>query len=370
MTEMVASAVDPLVVPPSYPAPMAPPHLLAAFDKFRGSATAADLDEAAAAAAAVAGWTATCLPMADGGEGLLDAVRGDLRTATVAGPLGDPVEAPFRIGTAAGVDGPVAVVEMAAASGLVLAGGAEGNDPEAATTRGTGELVLAAARAGARQVVVGCGGSATTDGGLGAVEVLAGRPELVGVELVVACDVTTPFVDAARVFGPQKGAGPDAVGRLTDRLERLAAHYLERFGLDVRPIPGAGAAGGLAGGLTALGGRLVSGFDLVADLSGLDAALDVATLVVTGEGRLDATSLAGKVVGGLLGRVGGRRPVLVVVGDRAGDLAPGALGEAVELVSLTERFGAAASLARPAALVGEVVAGALARDPGRGGRRR
>lgn len=338
----------------------APPHLLAVFDKFRGSATAAELDDAAAAAAAAAGWTATRLPMADGGEGLLDAVEGDLRTVRVTGPLGDVVEAPFRLGGPGGDGGRVAVVEMAAASGLALAGGADGNDPEGATTRGTGELVLAAALAGARRVVVGCGGSATTDGGLGAVEVLAGRPELAGVELVVACDVTTAFVEAARVFAPQKGADPDAVGRLTERLEQLAADYRHRFGVDVRAIPGAGAAGGLAGGLAALGGRLVSGFDLVADLSGLDAAVEAATLVVTGEGRLDATSLAGKVVGGVLGRVGGRCPVLVVVGTRAADLAPDALGEGVELVSLTERFGAAASFARPAALVGEVVAGALA----------
>lgn len=301
--------------------------------------------------------------MADGGEGLLAAVGGELGHALVTGPLGAPVDAPYRLGGAPGVEGPVAVVEMATASGLVLAGGAEGNDPEAATTRGTGELVLAAVRAGARRVVVGCGGSATTDGGLGAVEVLAGRPELAGVELLVACDVTTAFLDAAVVFGPQKGAGPVAVERLTGRLERLAAEYRDRFAVDVTTIAGAGAAGGLAGGLAALGGRLVSGFDLVADLAGLDKAVEEATLVVTGEGRLDATSLAGKVVGGLLGRVGGRRPVLVVVGACAPELDPELLGPAVTLVSLSDRFGAEASFTRTSELVAEVVGGHLAPPP-------
>lgn len=340
------------------------PCLLAAFDKFRGSATAAALDEAAATAARRAGWSATCLPMADGGEGLLAALPGELRAAVVTGPLGTPVEAPYRLGAADGLEGPVAVVEMAAASGLLLAGGAAANDPEAATTRGTGELVLAAARAGARRVVVGCGGSATTDGGLGAVEVLAGRAELAGVELVVACDVTTGFLDAARVFAPQKGAHPAVVERLTARLERLAGEYRDRFGVDVTTIPGAGAAGGLAGGLAALGGRLVSGFDLVADLTGLDAAVGSATLVVTGEGRLDATSLAGKVVGSLLERVGGQRPVLVVVGACAPELDPGLLGPGVTLVSLSERFGEAASFARPTELVTEVVGRHLAAQAG------
>ena len=332
------------------------PLLLAAFDKFRGTAAARELDDAAAEAARRAGWSARLLPMADGGEGLLDAVQGELRRAVVTGPLGRPVEAAYRLRTPPDADGLVGVVEMAMASGLALAGGADANDPEAATTRGTGELVLAAARAGARRVIVGCGGSATTDGGLGAVEVLAGRTELEGVELVVACDVTTGFVDAARVFGPQKGADPAAVERLSARLERLGQEYRARFGVDVTALPGAGAAGGLAGGLAALGGRLVSGFDLVADLHGLDGAIDKASLVVTGEGRLDATSLVGKVVGGILERIGGRRPVLVVVGARGPGLDPSALGKTVTVVVLSERFGTEASLARPTALVGEVVA--------------
>lgn len=331
--------------------------LLAAFDKFRGSATAEELGKAAARAAAGLGWSPTVVPMADGGEGLLECFGGERRRCLVTGPLGEPVEATWGLiehppeGPA-----PLAVVEMAAASGLSLAGGARRNDPEAATTRGTGELVLAAVHAGARRVVVGCGGSATTDGGLGAVEVLAGSPELAGVELVVACDVTTGFLDAARVFAPQKGAGREAVERLTERLAAVAERYRERFGIDVTAVPGAGAAGGLAGGLAALGGRVAPGFDLVARLSGLDAALAAADVVVTGEGRLDDTSLAGKVVGGVAARASGRVPVLVVAGVVAPelDLRAGVLAGAT-VVSLSDRYGLAASLARAPGLVEEVV---------------
>lgn len=331
--------------------------LLAVFDKFRGSATATELDEAAAAAARALGWSAASLPMADGGEGLLDCVDGALRHSVVCGPLGTPVEAAWRLAPPRRDGGrPRAVVEMARASGLALVGGPAGNDAEAASTRGTGELVLAAARAGAGVIVVGCGGSATTDGGSGAVEVLAGRPELAGVDLVVACDVTTPFLDAARVFGPQKGADAACVTRLDERLRGLAAEYGARFGVDVTRIEGAGAAGGLAGGLAAIGGRLVSGFTLVADLHDLDGALAGASLVATGEGRLDATSLAGKVVGGLVSRTAGRVPLLVVVGSAEPELARAlARADGVHLVVLADRYGEAASFARPAALVAEVV---------------
>lgn len=350
----------PALRPAGYPPPVR--RLLVAFDKFRGSASAAELDAAAATAARAAGWSAQVVPMADGGEGLLECVDGELRWTTVAGPLGEPVEAAWRLAASAGEgDGPVAVIEMAQASGLGLLGGAGANDPEAATTRGTGELVLAAAEAGARRIVVGCGGSATTDGGLGAVEVLAGRPELAGVDLVVACDVTTPFLEAARVFAPQKGADPACVERLTRRLGDLAASYRDRFGIDVTTLGGAGAAGGLAGGLAALGGRLVSGFELVAALHDLDGALAAATLVVTGEGRLDATSLEGKVVGGILARAAGHAPVLVVAGAVGAGLDTNGLPGEATVVSLSDRFGESASFDRPTTLVEEVVAAFLTR---------
>src|SRR5690606_17500378 len=149
------------------------------------------------------------------------------------------------------------VIEMAEASGLLLAGGRDGNDAVAASTAGTGELIVAALDAGARRIVVGVGGSATTDGGLAALRALHPLGRLKGVELLVACDVRTTFVDAAEVFAPQKGASPAQVALLRRRLERLAQVYLDEHGVDVTELAGAGAAGGLAGGLAAAGARLV-----------------------------------------------------------------------------------------------------------------
>ena len=288
--------------------------VLAAPDKFRGTATAPQVADAIAAGVVDAGGSATTHPLADGGEGTVDAFGGADRWSEVAGPNGRPVRAGWRLTG----DGD-AVLEMAQASGLVAAGGRERNDPWGATTAGTGELILAATAAGARRIIVGLGGSATTDGGRGAVEVLRQHPRwqdpATRPELVVCCDVTTAFVDAAAVFGPQKGADAAMVARLGDRLRDLQDRYLEEFGTDVRTLTGAGAAGGLAGGLAVLGARLVPGFDLIADVTGLDAALADVDLVVTGEGHLDAGSYDGKVVGGVLARARQRGvPVVAVVG--------------------------------------------------------
>jgi len=316
--------------------------LLAAPDKFRGSASAPEVAGAMAAAAAAAGWACVQLPLADGGEGTLDAFGGGNRRTSVTGPHGRPVEAAWRMG-----DDGVAVVEMALASGLVLAGGAEGNDPVAATTRGTGELIAAALDEGARRVVVSLGGSATTDGGLGAVEVLAPYAPFDGrdgrAEVLVACDVRTPFVDAAVVFGPQKGATAAEVTQLTDRLRHLVDVYRERFGVDVSAIEGAGAAGGLGGGLAALGARLTAGFPLIAEHTGLEAAVAAADAVVTGEGRLDPESFNGKVVGGVV-EIAARHgvPVLVVAGAVDAEVAG-----RVPSVALRDEFGKEASWRDP-----------------------
>ncbi len=222
-------------------------HVVAAPDKFRGTATAAEVASAIAEAVEALGHTCTTVPMADGGEGTLEVLGGANRVTTVTGPLGRPVDASWRL------DRRSAVIEMAQASGLELAGGAEGNDPIGATTSGTGELISIAVESGATRVLVGVGGSATTDGGLGALQALFPLQRLRGVELVVACDVRTSFVDAAAVFGPQKGASPSQVELLTRRLERLADVYVHDHGVDVRPLVGGGAAGGLAGGLAAAG---------------------------------------------------------------------------------------------------------------------
>ena len=162
-----------------------------------------------------------------------------------------------------------AVVEMSRAAGRALLPRPRHDDPVRATTAGVGQLLLAARDAGARRIVVGCGGSATTDGGLGAYEAVGSPAALRGLELVVACDVTTRFGDAAAVFGPQKGATAAQVVALGQRLVEVAARYRRETGIDVTGIPGGGAAGGLAGGLVALGARIEPGFDLVAGLVGL-----------------------------------------------------------------------------------------------------
>lgn len=269
--------------------------VVAAVDKFRGTASARDV----AAAIGQACWSRSIdcdeIALADGGEGLLDALGGANRTTTVTGPLGSPVDAPWRLhrGTA--------IIEMALASGLVVAGYAEGNDPVAATTAGTGELIDHAVSAGAKRIIVGLGGSATTDGGLGAIQALSSPHRLGGVQLFIACDVTTRFTDAAAVFGPQKGATPVQVKLLTNRLEQLVQQYRSDYGVDVSAMIGAGAAGGLAGGLAALGGKIVGGFELVADELNLADVIAGADLVITGEGHLDRQSFEGKVVGGVVG---------------------------------------------------------------------
>jgi glycerate kinase len=325
--------------------------VVAAPDKLRGTATAAEVASAIARAARSAGWDCDELPLADGGEGTLDALGGPNRTTTVTGPLGAPVEARWRL------DGRTAIIEMAAASGLLLAGGQEANDAVAASTAGTGELIAAALEAGARRIVVGVGGSATTDGGLAALRALHPLGRLTGVELLVACDVRTPFLDAADTFAPQKGATPAQVALLRRRLERLAQVYLDDHGVDVTELAGAGAAGGLAGGLAAAGARLVPGFDLVADEVGLDECVDGADLVITAEGFLDAQSFEGKVVGGvqqLAGRLG--VPVVAIVGEVFDGVA-----DRIEAISLVERFGAERAFEDTLACIEEAARDALDR---------
>ncbi len=343
--------------------------VLVAPDKFRGTLSAAE-----AARAIAAGWRRVRpsdrveeVPMADGGEGTLDALLsvlgGERRRVRVRGPLGDPVDAAFGL-TA---ERPArAVVEMAAASGLALVSEPR-RDPLRASTYGTGELIRAACRAGAREVIVGLGGSATTDGGAGMAQALGIRlldaegrevgsggggalvqlagidaggldPDVRRARFVAACDVEAPLTGpggAAAVFGPQKGASRADVEVLDRALAHLAAIIHRDLGLDLRDVPGAGAAGGLGAGLVAfLGAHLRPGVGVVMEAVGLPARIEAADLVITGEGSFDAQSLLGKVAGGVIRAA---REVGVPVVVLCGRSEVGVDGVVVE--SLVERVG-------------------------------
>ena len=242
------------------------------------------------------------LPIADGGEGTADVIRraggGEWREATVADPFGRPVVARWL----ALPDGR-AVVEAAAAVGLPLLAPDE-LDPLRASSRGFGQLIEAALESGATGLVLGLGGSATVDGGAGLREELDSLPA----HTLVLCDVATRLADAARLYGPQKGASPEDVLRLEQRLLGMA---------ELRPyatVPGSGAAGGLGAALAALGAELVPGADAVLDLVGFDALSATCDLVVTGEGTVDVTTSEGKAPGAVARRCAATGVRCVVAG--------------------------------------------------------
>jgi glycerate kinase len=277
-----------------------------------------------------AGARADLCPAADGGEGtaavLVDAMGGELRTAPAHDPLGRPIEAEY--GLVRG--GSTAIVEVAAASGLDLVDQAERN-AEAASSAGTGELIAAAIAAGARRVLVAAGGSATTDGGRGAIDALQAAGGLGESQLEVLCDTSVPFERAAEVFAAQKGASPDQVERLTSRLVAEAG-ALPR---DPRGRAMSGAAGGLSGGLwAAFGAHLVPGATFVLGVLRFDGRLEKAGAVITGEGRLDPPSREGKLTGEVARRCRTAGvPLHAIVGQIA--MSPAEL-ERVELASVSE----------------------------------
>ncbi len=312
---------------------------------FKGSLSAAAAAEALAAGlrAALPAAEVVALPVADGGEGTVEALAastgGALHGVEVTGPLGERRTA--RYGLLG--DGETIAVEVAEASGLILVP-PERRDPRRTTTRGTGELIARAVAAhGARRVLIGLGGSATCDAGAGLAQALGARlldeggadlppggaalarlaridvSALQDLEVTAACDVTNPLCGpegAAAVYGPQKGATPQAVAELDRALARFAEVARRDLGREVAEVPGAGAAGGLGAGLLALfGASLRPGAALVLDAIGFDAALEGADLVVTGEGRLDRQTLSGKAPAGVLERARARGvPVLAVGG--------------------------------------------------------
>jgi glycerate kinase len=267
---------------------------LVAPDSFKGTFAAADVAGAIARGLRAGGQEADELPVADGGEGTMDALvasrGGSMHTESVHDPLGRVVEASWALLD----DGTTAVVEVAQASGFGNLGDDE-LDPWKASSYGTGELIAAAIAGGAKTVVIGVGGSATMEGGRGAIDALRdagiGRRDA---SLVLACDVRTPFVEAARIFGPQKGADDAMVKKLTRRLR----DYAGKLSRDPRGVPMTGAAGAIAGGLWAeYGASLEPGAPYVLDALRFDDAMRGARYVVTGEGKIDSQTLAGKVVG-------------------------------------------------------------------------
>ncbi|MGH2556259.1 MAG: glycerate kinase family protein [Actinomycetota bacterium] len=369
--------------------------VLVAPDKFKGTLTAE-----AAAQAIARGWErgdpsaqVEVVPMADGGEGTLDALvaalRGERFTQRVSGPLGDPVQAEFAVVPAE--EGRLGVVEMARASGLSLIPPAR-RDPKRTTTRGTGELILSACRTGVERVLVCIGGSATNDGGGGMAQAVGIRlldadgrdlrpggatlldlatidmsgldPSVAGTTFVVATDVDNPLTGpqgASAVYGPQKGASPEDVALLDSALGHLAAVIHRDLARDVRDEPGAGAAGGLGAGLIAfLGARLRPGVDVVMEAVGLRERMGKAEIVVTGEGMFDEQSLHGKAPAGVLRAAAEfRLQTVVLCGQKRTD-PPG-----IPVFALADRFGLEAAMQqtelRLSDLAAEVAAGANGR---------
>jgi glycerate 2-kinase len=296
-------------------------------DSYKGSVTAVGVAEAIerGVRAVFPDAEVVKVPIADGGEGTVDALvvatGGRIEATSVTGPLGEPVRA--RWGVLG--DGETAVIEMAAASGLPLVP-MERRDPRVTTTRGTGELVRAALDEGVHKLVVGIGGSATNDGGAGFARALGARfldaegrelaeggaalarldridlagldPRLSAAELLVACDVDNPLVGprgASAVYGPQKGATPAMVRELDAALARYAEVARAATGRDVANEPGAGAAGGLGAGLLLFTpARLRPGVSIVLETTGFDELVAGADLVITGEGRTDFQTAMGK----------------------------------------------------------------------------
>lgn len=325
-------------------------HIVIAPDSFKGSLSALAVAEAIERGVRAVFPDAEVhkVPIADGGEGTVEALvaatRGRIERRTVRGPLGEPVQAHWGVLG----DGSTAVIEMAAASGLPLVP-KERRDPRITTTYGTGELIRAVLDAGLTRLIIGIGGSATNDGGCGAAQALGATffddgglihppitggllasvrridlasldPRLSRVALSVACDVTNPLTGpdgAAHVYSPQKGARPADVAALDEGLRSVAAVWRTQLGADVEALPGAGAAGGFGGGAVAmLGAKLRRGIELVLEAVGFDDKLRGCDLVLTGEGRLDGQTLRGKTIAGVAAAAQRHRvPVVALVGS-------------------------------------------------------
>jgi glycerate kinase len=305
--------------------------VLVAPDSFKGTFSALDVADAVARGLERGAVAADRCPVADGGEGttsvMLAALGGRMLQVRTRDPLGRPIDAELALLDGGGER---ALVETAAASGLALLAEDE-RDPWSASTWGTGRLIRGAVEAGAHEVLLAVGGSATVDGGRGALAAIAEGGGLGGARITVLCDVETPWERCAEIYGPQKGADAAMVARLAARLDAFAGELAR----DPRGVAMTGAAGGLSGGLwAALDARLVAGAEHVLDAIGFDRRLQDAVAVVVGEGRIDEQSVMGKIVGAIARRAGAAGvPVHAVVGANALDPAA---GRAIGLRSVTE----------------------------------
>lgn len=326
--------------------------IIVAPDSFKGSLTAAQVAEACRLGILDELPTAevVCLPLADGGEGTVDALSASEGLMKVKCMVSDPLMRPVEAWYALSSDGKSAVMEMGAASGLTLLSESE-RDPLQTSTYGTGEMILDALRRGCRRFFIGIGGSATNDGGMGMlralgyrfadasgneldgvgadlarvahIDVSAADPRLGEASFTIACDVDNPLFGpngAAYVFAPQKGAHEDTVSYLDRGLRNFSTVIMRDIGVDVSLMPGAGAAGGLGAAFCAfLGADLRKGIEMVLEAVGFDKAITGASLIITGEGSVDAQSLMGKVVSGVSSHARGAGVPVVVLGGRVAD---------------------------------------------------
>ena len=315
----------------------AKPRLLLAFDKFRGTISARDLSRELATPFAGDGLDVDTQALSDGGEGFLDAFDGETISVVVPGPLGADVHS--RMVFRSSPRGPIAVTSVAEVVGYQQLASATPRQALEARSDGVGHLVLEAARRGAVSVLVGCGGSVTSDGGRGCYDVLE-RAGGLPVPVDVATDVTSTFLGARR-FAPQKGVAESDLGLIDQRLSELRERYRSEQGRDVELLPRAGAGGGIAGGLAALGATLVDGFDVYAHALDLPERIRRASIVVTGEGRFDFGSLEGKTTMKIARLVADGCRFLVICGQVEPEAARTfqTLFTHSTLVSLEERYG-------------------------------
>ena len=320
--------------------------IVIASDSFKGSLTSVEVAQSATKGIleVYPDCKVTQVNVADGGEGTVDAVldtlQGEKITISVSNPIGKPVDATY------GIAGDTAIIEMAAASGLPLLA-AEERNPWVTSTYGTGEMILDAIARGCSKFLVGIGGSATNDAGTGMLQALGFRffdnngilienccggilgeiasiddtqlPEAIKIaQFTVACDVDTPFcgpIGAAYVFAPQKGASPEMVQQLDEGMASFAKVIEAKYGIDIVPMAGAGAAGGMGGGFRAfLNATLKKGIDMVLDAIGFDSIISGADLVVTGEGKVDFQTAKGKTAAGVLARAKAQGIPVVAIG--------------------------------------------------------